>query len=243
MINFKIEDVQYTLKDYISIQDYVKIYKIKDLHEDNYFAAKILSMVSDAPISILKECEYQDIEYLASYVMSLMPIEQPKFVDRFELDGIEYGFFPNWQSLTFAEFVDMDTISNKKSNELLDFLHILIAIMYRPIIKERSKHDYSIEEYDVDKMKERAEYFKKNLDIKYVFGAQFFFINYAKKYLNHTPSYSMQTLSTWEKLKVIWMAWRMIYKLRSSSRLGGSQSSTELQKMILRNMKQSLEKN
>lgn len=243
MIKFTIDEKSYFIDDYLSINDYVKIYKTKDLLEDSYLASRILSIVSDCPLNVLKECEYQDIEYLSAYVASLMPIGEQKFIDRFTIDGVDYGFIPKWQELTFAEFVDIDTISNKPHDQILDYLHVLMAIMYRPIIEQESEHKFTIEPYEVESMKKRAELFKKRLDIKYVFGAQFFFIKFAKKYLNLTPSSLMLKLTIWEKLKMIWMIWRMAYKMSLPKRSGGSWLSTELQKMILQNTTSSSKRN
>ena len=204
MIKFKIEGKEYFLPDVMTIEHYVKIYKIKDLFNDDYFYPKMLSAVSNAPINDLLEGGFEEIAFLAGSVIKLMPTtESVKFEDRFELDGISYGFFPNWRDLTFAEYIDMDTISTKKPQDLLDHLHILAAIMYRPIINERSEHDFDIEKYNVDSMKQRAEMFKKKLDIKYVLGAQFFFINFANKFSNSSPLYLMPTLSLWQKIKLI----------------------------------------
>ena len=233
MIKFKIEEKEFTIPDYMSIGDYVKIYKVKDLFTEEYFAAKLLNIVSNAPLDLLLESEYNEIEFLAYTILSKMSHPDETFYDRFELDGVHYGFFPNWRDLTFAEFVDMDTISSKKPDELLDMLHILAAVMYRPIIEETSEHDFKIEEYDMISLKKRAELFKKKLDIKYIIGAQFFFIKFAKKYLSYSQQYSMPTLSIWKQMKWIWHMWRMIYKIRSKRSLGGSSWSTELQKMIL----------
>lgn len=243
MIRFKIDDVDYLINDVISIEDYVKIFKIKDISDDNYFAAKILSIVSEAPYQTLIECEYQDIETLAEYVMSLIPRDNPPLIDRIEIDGVKYGFLPNWKDMTFAEFVDLDTISNKPQKELLDLLHIIAAILYRPITEERSRHNYDIEPYDVDEMKRRAEIFKKKMNIHILLGAQFFFINYAKKYSNYIQSYSTLTLSRWEKIKMIWMMWRMVLKMRSKKHSVGTWFLTEYHKMILQSMTQSSRKN
>lgn len=235
MIKFKIEGNEFQINDYISIKDYVKIYKVKDLFKEDYFAAKLLNIVTDAPIELLLESEYDEINYLASYVVSLLPQGEPEFTDRFILDGVEYGFLPNWRDLTFAEFVDLDTICSKKDNELLDLLHVLAAIMYRPIISETSKHNYKIEEYDVDKLKIRSELFNNKLDVSYLIGAQFFFINYANKLYNHTLPFSMKKLSFWNQMKMIWLMWRMIFKITSKKPLGGFWSSTKLLTTILQN--------
>ena len=204
MIKFRIDGEPYIIEDFMSIENYVKIYKIKDLFSEEYFASKLVSIISGAPQKDLLDGGYEEVGYLASRIMQSLPtVETTKFVDRFELDGAKYGFFPNWRDLTFAEFIDLDTISTKKSDELLDLLHILAAIMYRPIVEEISEHNFKIEEYDIPKMKERAELFKKRLDVKYVIGAQFFFIKFAKKFSNFTPRYSTLNLSIWQKIKII----------------------------------------
>ena len=240
MIKFKIEGKEYFLPEIMSIEHYVKIYKVKDLFKEDYFAAKLVSTVSNAPINDLLEGGFEEVSFLANSVAGLMPTtESVKFQDRFTLDGIEYGIFPNWKDLTFAEYIDLDTISTKKPQELLDNLHILAAIMYRPIVSEVSKHNYEIEPYDIDEMVRRAELFKKKLDVRYVLGAQTFFTTFVKTLLNFTPT-SLTTTSVklnWlQKIKMIWMMWRIYYKVVSPTRSGGSLSSTDLRKMILRNI-------
>lgn len=247
MIKFKIEGKEYFLPDVMTIEHYVKIYKIKDLFNDDYFYPKMLSAVSNAPINDLMEGGFEEIAFLAGSVIKLMPTtESVKFEDRFELDGISYGFFPNWRDLTFAEYIDMDTISTKKPQDLLDHLHILAAIMYRPVVSEISRHNYQIEPYDMDEMVKRAELFKKKLDVRYVLGAQTFFMRFAKMYLSHTPT-SLTTMNVklnWiQQIRMIWMFWRMYYKNPSQRRLGGFWSSTKLLTMILQNTSMSTKQN
>jgi hypothetical protein len=242
MIRFKIDEKEYNLPSYITIENYSKIFKIKDLFSEDYFAARLINILTDVTVEDLLECDYQEISYISSYILSLIPMETPKFEDRFELDGVQYGFFPNWKDLTFAEFIDMDTLSTKKSDEILDYLHILAAIMYRPIVEEKSKHDFKIEKYDVNKMKERAELFKKKLDVKYILGAQFFFIKFAKRFSSYTQLSSIPKLSIWMKMKIIWKMRRLIVSLIFKNRSVGSLSSTELLEMILRSTNLSIKK-
>ena len=44
-------------------------------------------------------------------------------------------------------------IDAKKPEEMLDYIHIITAIMYRPIISEKTKHKFEIEEYFFRKSK------------------------------------------------------------------------------------------
>lgn len=242
MLKFKIEEKEYQVPDFISVENYSKIYKIKDLFSDDYFAAKLVNLITDCPLEDLLQSDYQELSYLSAYIMSLIPIEKPTFVDRFELDGVKYGFFPNWRDLTYAEFVDMDTISTKKPDELLSMLHILAAVMYRPITSERSEHDFDIEKYDVKTMIPRSELFKKKLDCKYILGAQFFFINFARKYSAFTQLSLIPKISTWTKVKLVWKMRRLIWGMIFNRRSVGSLSQTELLEMILQSTTTSIKK-
>lgn len=235
MIKFKVDDLEYKVPDFISIENYVKIFKQKDIFSDDYFAARIISEVTDCPVEDLLEGDAQEMNYVAAYILSLIPQETPKFIDRFELDGVQYGFFPKWRDLTYAEFVDMDTISTKKPDELLSLLHILASIMYRPITTQRSQHDFDIEKYNLESMKERAELFKKKLDIKYILGAQFFFINYARTFSSYTQMSLMKKIPMWTRIKLIWKMRKLIWVIVFKRHSVGLLSQTELLEMILQN--------
>jgi hypothetical protein len=232
-MKFKVGETEYEVPDHISLESYSKIYKVKDLYTDEYFAAKLINMITGAPLEDLYNCDYMELSYISAYIMSLIPLEVPKFQDKFEIDGVKYGFFPNWRDLTYAEFVDMDTISTKKEDELLGMLHILAAIMYRPIIEQKSEHDFKIEKYDLKTMIPRSELFKKKLDCKYLLGAQFFFINYARRYSHYTQLSSIQSISIWTRINLIWKMRKLIWKMIFKGRLVGSLSQTELLEMIL----------
>jgi len=243
MLKFKLEEQEYTVPDFMNIDSYVKVFKMKDVVSDEYFAAKLVSQVSGAPQDKIMEYNYQEINYLAAYILSTIPKDkEAPFVDKFELDGVKYGFFPKWQDLSFAEFVDMDTIANKTGDEQLNMLHILMAVMYRPIIAERSEHDFDIEKYDIKSITQRAELFKLKMNINVVLGAMFFFIKYARKYSAYTQSSLIQKIGVMTKIKIFWKIrkylWRMIFKKASVGML----SSTELLETILSSTTTSLKK-
>jgi len=242
MIKFTIDDKQYELPEIMTIGHYVKMYKLKDLFSDDYYAAKLVNIFTGAPVEDLLETDFEKVNYLATEILKLIPQERPKFVDRFELDGVQYGFFPKWEELSFAEFVDMDTISTKKEDELLDFLHILSAIMYRPIVNERSKHDFDIEKYDIKSMKIRAELFKTKLEVGVILSAQFFFINFANKYSNYFQLSLIPTLSIWTRIRLVWSMRKIIIAALFNRSMVGSLSSTDWLQMILQNTSTSTKK-
>jgi hypothetical protein len=242
MIKFKIENKEYVLGDYVTIGQYSKVYKIKDLFDDELFAAKIINIFTDAPVEDLMNAHYQEVNYLAAAIMGMIPKENPKFVDRFELDGVQYGFFPKWEGLSFGEWVDLDTISTKPENELLDLLHILAAIMYRPITKERSTHDFDIEKYDVNTMNDRAELFKKKLDVSILLGAQFFFIKFANRFSVLTQLSLTPKIGMWKKMLITWKLRKLIWRILFKKPTDGTWSQTELLETISKTLNTSSKK-
>tara|TARA_R110000868_G_scaffold159206_3_gene387890 strand:- start:240 stop:971 length:732 start_codon:yes stop_codon:yes gene_type:complete len=242
MLKFKLDEKEYEIPEIMTIENYSKIFKIKDLFSDDYFAAKLVSIVTGAPVEDLLDGDYEEVSYIAAYIMELLPKTKPEFKDRFELDGISYGFIPKWQDMTYAEFVDMDTIATRKQDEMLNMLHILLAVMYRPITNERTEHDFDIEKYDVKKMTKRAELFKSNLDVRYVLGAQTFFTNFGRRYSVYSQASLIPKLSIWQKMKLTWTMRKIIWAALFKKPLDGMSSQTELLEMILRSTNTSTKK-
>ena len=243
MVKFKIDEKEYELKDYISIEDYSNIFKVKDLFTDQYFAAKVVNLMTGCPVEDLLKSDYEQVNYLATYIVSLVPLDKDiPFVDRFEIDGVHYGFFPNWRDLTFAEFVDIDTISTKEPQELLNMLHILASIMYRPIDHEISEHNFLIEEYDLKTMIKRSELFKKKLNMRYVLGAQRFFTKLEKRFSLYTQASLIQKINLKTKIKLMWKMRKVIWSTLFKRHTDGSLSSIELLEMILQNTTTSIKK-
>lgn len=239
-VTFEIENKEYELKDFLSIEDYQKIYMIKDFIEEEFYQTKLINAITGIKNDLLIKTNHIQINYLSNYILSLFPDTKYPFIDKFTLNGIEYGFIPSWKKMSFAEFVDLDTFMNKTPEEIVNNLHILCAIMYRPIISKRKEHDFKIEEYDIDKMEERAELFLKELDVKYVLGGQFFFSRFAKESLNYIPqSLTQKMRNYWIKIKITWKMRKIIWKLLLGKPLDGLQLSTEYAKMTLQSINKS----
>ena len=242
-ITFELGDKEYILPEFLNIEDYVKIFKIKDLFEDEFLKAKVVSLMTDCPIETLLEAENHKVEFLATTIFAMVPKPPYKLIDRFKLDGVEYRYLPSYKEITYGEFVDLDTLLTKKPDEIMNYFHIIAAIMYRPIVSEKSKHQFKIEKYDVPKMQERAELFKKKLDIKFVLGGQFFFINFATIYSNYTPrSLKTRIRKEWMTLQLLWRNRKLIWRYLLKKDLDGMSLQIELQREILQNTLKSMRK-
>jgi len=242
-ITFELEGKEYHLPYYLSIGDYVKIFKVKDLFQDEYFAIKLINIITGAPMELLMKANRQIINNLSGELLKIIPTREPEFADKFTLDGIDYGFIPSWKNISFGEFADLDTLMTKKPEDMLNYLHIITAILYRPITKNKGKHKFEIEEYNVPMMEERAELFKDKLNVEYALGSQFFFIHFARIYSRNTPT----SLKTW--MKVSWMQIKFVWRWRSqiwkslwNKNSDGTLFLTELQMMTLQDTIASLRK-
>jgi hypothetical protein len=142
--------------------------------------------------------------------------------------------------MSFAEFVDLDTLMNKKPEEIIDNLHIICAIMYRPIISRKSEHDFKIEDYNSISMEERAELFKKELDVKYVLGGQFFFSRFVEQYSNYSPQSLIQrSKSFMRKMAFTWKMRKIIWNVLLNKPSDGLQSSIDYAMMTLQSISKS----
>jgi hypothetical protein len=229
-VSFDINGKEFELPNILGIGDYVKIFKVRDLFEDDYLYAKVINLLTGCPMEDLLEVENHKIEFLATSIFAMVPSPPYKFIDTFELDGVKYGYLPSYKEITFGEFADLDTLLTKKPDEMMDYLHVIAAIMYRPIISSKSKHDYKIEKYNQESLNERAELFKNKLDIRFALGGQFFFINFGKKFLNSTRlSLTMRLRKEWEMMVWVIKNWKMIWMIASKKGSDGTLSSIDLQ--------------
>jgi hypothetical protein len=236
-VTFEVNGKGYILPNKISIENYVKFYKVKDILADDYFNAKFLNIFTGCPVEDLLETDWDSVRFLSNQLMELMPTPKTPFVETFELNGVEYGFITDWKKMSFAEYADADTLASKKPEDMLNYLHILAAIFYRPIVKKKLGGKYVIEKYNSETMEERAELFNKELDVSIVIGAQFFFTLFAKTLQD--PIQQFSTLTMIEKIKMIWQMMKMKDKINSEKPMDGMQSLINSQMTILRNTIQS----
>jgi hypothetical protein len=242
-VTFELEGVEYKLPYYLTIGDYVKIFKVRDLFEDEYFSVKLINIITGAPMELLMKANRDVINTLSMELLKIIPTSEPAFADKFTFEGVEYGFIQSWKNISFGEFADLDTLMTKKPDEFLNYLHIITAILYRPITKYKGKHKFEIEEYNVHTMEERAELFKNKLNVEYALGSQFFFIHFARTSSQNTRiSSKMWMKISWMQIKFVWRwrkrIWTNLWKKNSD----GTWFLTELQMMILQDTIASLRK-
>jgi hypothetical protein len=101
-----------------------------------------------------------------------------EFTNKFDFNGKKYGFIPNLDNISGFEFADLTAAGMDVQN-----LHVVMAVLFRPIINEDKFGNYQIEPYNGTQSTEEG---MKQLPLHLVNGALFFFLNLAKELRIHT---------------------------------------------------------
>lgn len=135
----------------ITLEQYQKFLKIQEENEDEKFlAVKMVSIFCGIKEDLVMKMKASSIRDITS-VLAEMFNEKPPLVREFTMNGVEYGFIPLLEDISFGEYVDLDTNISDITN-----IHRAMAVLYRPII-QRYSGKYLIQEYkgeDSEKMKD-----------------------------------------------------------------------------------------
>ena len=110
--------------------------------------------------------EYDSVENISDILDNILE-RQPELVERFKVNGIEFGWMPDLDKMSYGELLDLNgNISDWSA------MHIAMGVLYRPI-KNESNGLYNIEKYEGDKY---HQYIRK-MPLSAVIGAMVFFWN------------------------------------------------------------------
>lgn len=136
-INVPSELSEITLGQY---QRFVKLYQGEVTEE--FMALKMLEIFCGVKLKDAYQMRYKDIDGIVEVLTSMLN-QKPQLIQRFKMNGVEYGFIPNLDDMSFGEYVDLDTY-------LPDWqeMHRAMAVLYRPV-KEKHGEKYNIVDYEV----------------------------------------------------------------------------------------------
>lgn len=161
----------------------------------------ILSYLSGCQKEILKEMLYEDYLELWDITQKFLNEQSHtnKFPDKYyKFQGIKYGLI-NPDQMTIGQFADLDILINGPGSETK--IHEIMAYLYRPMKGDQ------LEDYDIEKTKQRAETFKL-VPLKEAVKALNFFLLFGQQYLNNIVDYlnlSDLTTETPEAREIIQM--------------------------------------
>ena len=168
-----------TLEQY---QRYVKLLERTDLDIYNFNRRK-LEIFTPLTFKDTENVTQVDFDFCLNQIDKALN-EEVEFKNKFTLGNVEFGFIPNLDEMTTAEYVDLNKYTNTA-----DTLHYLIAILFRPIINKDGFGNYEIQNYQGTK-----EYFElmKKTPLSIANGSLFFFINLSTELQNYILKYTKE---------------------------------------------------
>ena len=154
-----------TLKQY---QEFSKLESKLDETNDATIQLKIVEIFCNVPEIVVRNMKATDIAEVCEIINGMFDV-QHQLINRFTLNGVEYGFIPELDDMSFGEYMDLDTFIGDNDN-----LHRALNVLFRPIEHKRGNR-YKIKEYNPDTSEEAKEF---PLDV--VLGAIIFFYNLGK---------------------------------------------------------------
>ena len=151
-------------------------------------ATETIAALSDIPKKLIKELSLSDVAVIMSKVGELQQEQDTKLKRIIEINGVEYGFHPDLDSITLGEYADIEQFIK---NGIDSSLPELMAVLYRPI-KEKKNDIYIIDAYDGN-IRLRAEEMKQ-MSAEQVQSALMFFFALGRKLSEIMPSYLMEQL-------------------------------------------------
>ena len=151
-------------------------------------ATETIAALSDIPKKLIKELALSDVAVIMSKVGELQAKQDTKLKRIIEINGVEYGFHPDLDSISLGEYADIEQfIKNGIDKQLPE----LMSVLYRPI-KLKKNDIYIIDSYDGD-IRLRAEEMKQ-MSAEQVQSALVFFYTLGKVLSEIMPSYLMEKL-------------------------------------------------
>ena len=175
----KIEvNIPESLKE-IKLRDYQKFVRTcKDSNDELFIQQKMIEIFCGVPLLSVLKMKLSDVEDITNHLNNLFT-KQPNLTRKFDIAGLEFGFIPNLEKITFAEYIDLDTYIADFDN-----MHKAMAVLYRPIVDKR-KDTYSIEEYTgSDAYSEIMEH----VSMEVVIGARVFFLEFKQRVIDGYPN-------------------------------------------------------
>ena len=165
--------------------------KLIDFHSGSKSseAEETIAALSDIPKKLIKQLELKDVAVIMSKVAELQQKQDSSLKRIIEVEGKEYGFHPDLQSITLGEYADIETFIK---NDIEKHLPELMAILYRPITEKGENGVYTIQAYDGN-IRIRTEQMKK-MSAEQVQSALVFFYHFVNVLLTTLPLYLMEQL-------------------------------------------------
>jgi len=149
-------------------QEFAKLEADLDKTKDTAIQLKIVEIFCKVPEVVVRNMKATDIAEICEIINTMFDTEH-QLINRFKLKGIDYGFIPELDDMSFGEYMDLDTFISDNDN-----LHRAVNVLFRPIEHKRGDR-YTIKDYNPD-----TSEIAKDFPLDAVLGAIVFFYSLGK---------------------------------------------------------------
>ncbi len=167
----------------VTLEKWVRLIEAEKEEEVDKVLEKV-NVMSTIPKELVEQLSIQDVAKILELINDLQKTGTREFKRVIKVDGVEYGFIPDLEEITLGEYAD---IQHYIKVGIDNSMHKIMAVLYRPIV-EKNKNAYSIEAYNSETMRIRADKFleMKAIDVQ---AALVFFYNLANELMTILPLY------------------------------------------------------
>ena len=158
----------------ITLGQYQEFLKIEEPTEED-----ILKVFLNLDLKGIGKVKAADVDKYATHITSLFEQEQRHSL-KFNLKGVEFGFLPNLDDITYGENKDVTAYLNDWQS-----MHKAMSVLYRPITQKLSGK-YLIEGYEGSHKYSET---MKQMPLGVVMGSMVFFYNLTNELLKAIPNY------------------------------------------------------
>ena len=111
----------------ITLGQYQEYAKLSDLSETD-LQLKTIEIFCNVPELVVRNMKATDIVEICSIINGMFDTRH-NLISMFKMNGVEYGFIPNLEDMSFGEYVDLDTFIGDNDN-----LHRAVNVLYLSLI-------------------------------------------------------------------------------------------------------------
>ncbi|MGY8865292.1 MAG: hypothetical protein ACKVJK_06630 [Methylophagaceae bacterium] len=126
-------EIQLNIPDYLSVKQWKSFLSLDHL-SDSEKMIKMVSLLSGKEVDEIKTWTPMSIKSGYAKVLETITDIDPSFYPIFELDGVKYGY-SSMTNMTLGEYVDLERLAKQPQENLEQ----IMAILYRPIVKDKFK--------------------------------------------------------------------------------------------------------
>jgi hypothetical protein len=136
-------------------------------NQETYLGLKMIEIFCEVTEDQAKQIDSDSANKVIKILVDLLSVEQT-LVESFNLGGVQFGWIPKIDNLSFGEFLDLNNNIDNWDNMV-----IAMGVLYRPVTGRAADGKYLIEKYEGDKYHEIL----KEMPLNVVLGATVFFWN------------------------------------------------------------------